>query len=94
MTTPRTVIITGGSKGMGRDIARAFHRSGDDVIVASRSDNGFAREFPERMHFVACDVRRPDDLHTLVRDAAKSGCIVQVSMSLNCKDGVILFRIL
>ncbi len=56
---------------MGRDIARAFHRNGDDVIVASRSDNGFAREFPERMHFVACDVRRPDDLHTLVRDRRK-----------------------
>ncbi|HET6247462.1 MAG TPA: SDR family oxidoreductase [Tepidisphaeraceae bacterium] len=75
MTTPRTVVITGGSKGMGRDIARAFHRNGDDVIVASRSDNGFAREFPERMHFAACDVRRPEDLHTLVRDSAQSGRI-------------------
>jgi len=75
VNTPRTVIITGGSKGIGQDIARAFHRNGDDVIVASRSDNGFAAEFSERMRFVACDVRRPDDLHALVGAAAKSGRI-------------------
>jgi 3-oxoacyl-[acyl-carrier protein] reductase/meso-butanediol dehydrogenase/(S,S)-butanediol dehydrogenase/diacetyl reductase len=75
VTAPRTVIVTGGSKGIGQDIARAFHRNGDDVIVASRTDNGFAGEFSERMRFVACDVRRPEDLHSLVRAAAKSGRI-------------------
>ncbi len=72
MNTPRTVVITGGNKGIGQDIARAFHRNGDDVIVASRSDNGFAGEFSERMRFIACDVRHPDDLHALVHAATKS----------------------
>lgn len=62
----RTVIITGGGKGIGSDIARAFHRSGDHVVVASRKDNGFCGQFSERMEFVACDVRHPKELHSLV----------------------------
>nr|WP_204807621.1 SDR family oxidoreductase [Mycobacterium riyadhense] len=51
------------------DIARAFHRNRDDVIVASRNDNGLIAEFSERVRFVACDVRGPDDLRAM-RSAA------------------------
>jgi hypothetical protein len=48
---------------------------------------------------VAADIpaetgRRSADRDHAPMAAAKSGCIVQASMSLNCKDGVILFRIL
>ena len=62
----RTVIVTGGTKGIGQSVARAFHEAGDTVFVAARSDNGFAAGFAERMRFVRCDVRRPENLEALV----------------------------
>lgn len=68
-TISRTVIVTGGTKGIGQSIARAFHEAGDTVFVAARSDNGFAAGFSERMRFVACDVRRPEELDALVETA-------------------------
>lgn len=48
---PRSVLITGGNRGIGLAIARAFTESGDDVIVTSRSG-----EAPEGLRAVACDV--------------------------------------
>lgn len=36
MTTPRTVLITGGAGGIGRGIARAFLAQGDRTILADR----------------------------------------------------------
>ena len=72
MASARTIVITGGTKGIGQDIARAFHANGDEVIVASRSDTKFADEFSERMRFIACDVRRPGDLQKLASAAIKA----------------------
>ena len=65
----RTILITGGAKGIGASISHAFHANGDSVLMASRSDNGFADQLGERARFVACDVRRPTDLHTVVQAA-------------------------
>ena len=65
----RTILITGGAKGIGAFISHAFHANGDCVLVASRSDNGFADQLGERARFVACDVRRPADLYTGVQAA-------------------------
>lgn len=62
----RTVIITGGTKGIGQDIARAFHKEGCNVFVTARSDNGFASEFAERMSFRACDVQDVKAINDLV----------------------------
>lgn len=36
MTTPRTVLVTGGAGGIGQGIARAFLAAGDRVILADR----------------------------------------------------------
>jgi 3-oxoacyl-[acyl-carrier protein] reductase len=36
----RTVLVTGGSKGIGRAVARRFLDAGDDVVITSRSDEG------------------------------------------------------
>lgn len=55
----RTVVVTGGGAGIGAAITRAFHASGDHVVVASRRDHGLARELGERVRFVECDVRSP-----------------------------------
>ena len=65
----RTVFITGGGRGLGADIARAFHAAGDRVVMASRSDSGLADELGDRARFLTCDVRRPDSLRDAMQQA-------------------------
>lgn len=65
----RTIIITGGAKGIGAAISCTFHVNGDHVLLASRSDNGLADQLGKRARFVACDVRRPADLHATAQAA-------------------------
>ena len=69
MDTKRTVVITGGAKGIGAFISRAFCANGDCVVMASRSDSGLAAQLGERARFVACDVRRPPDLRAAIQAA-------------------------
>ena len=40
MTENKTVVITGGGKGIGAAISRAFHGAGYSVVIGSRSDSG------------------------------------------------------
>jgi len=42
MSTPRTVLVTGASAGIGAAVARAFARLGDRVIVSARSTDRLA----------------------------------------------------
>ncbi|MCW2673102.1 MAG: short chain dehydrogenase [Frankiales bacterium] len=58
----RTVLITGGTRGLGRGIAQAFTDVGDRVVVCGRNPG----DGPGR--FVACDVRDPDAVDALVAD--------------------------
>ena len=67
--TGRTVIITGGAKGIGAFISRAFHQSGDFVLMASRKSSGLERELGDRARFVSCDVQRIADLQAVVQAA-------------------------
>jgi NAD(P)-dependent dehydrogenase (short-subunit alcohol dehydrogenase family) len=58
----RVVLVTGGTKGLGRGLAQAFVDAGDDVVVCGRNPGAG----PGR--FVACDVRDPDAVDALVAD--------------------------
>jgi len=53
----RSVLVTGGNRGIGRAIAEAFAAEGDSVAVTYRSG-----EPPEGFLGVRCDVTDPDDV--------------------------------
>jgi 3-oxoacyl-[acyl-carrier protein] reductase/meso-butanediol dehydrogenase/(S,S)-butanediol dehydrogenase/diacetyl reductase len=67
----RTVIVTGGARGMGAAITRAFHAAGDSVYMIGRTDTGLAKELGERARFVSADVRVPEQVHAAIDAAAR-----------------------
>ena len=69
MFTERTIIVTGGTSGIGAAIASAFYIAGGNVVIAARNDNGFAQKLGEHAKFVKTDVSKPCELHALVHAA-------------------------
>ena len=71
MSTP-VVLITGALTGIGRAAAFAFAREGNRVVVSGRhEDVGQAlaaelREFGGKAEFIRADVRREDDVRSLI----------------------------
>jgi NAD(P)-dependent dehydrogenase (short-subunit alcohol dehydrogenase family) len=70
MASSRTVVVTGGGRGVGASIARAFHDAGDYVAIVSRADTGLAAELGDRARFVAADVREVEALRDAIDAAA------------------------
>jgi NAD(P)-dependent dehydrogenase (short-subunit alcohol dehydrogenase family) len=70
----RTVVVTGGTRGVGAGIARAFLRAGADVLVCGRTPPADDGQLPEadgrRAEFCAADVRDPEQAGRLIADAA------------------------
>jgi NAD(P)-dependent dehydrogenase (short-subunit alcohol dehydrogenase family) len=68
--TGRVAIVTGGTRGIGLAIARAFLRAGADVLVCGRTEPAQPPAVEERAAgFVAADVRDPEQARRVV-DAA------------------------
>lgn len=65
----RTVIITGGNKGIGLEITRAFYQRGYYVMVGARTDNDAAQSFGEKVRFQSTDVRQEGDHIALAKTA-------------------------
>lgn len=72
----RTVVVTGGSKGIGKGIARVFARSGADVLIAARDENALrtaaeelAGEGAGRVETAIADVSKVDECRRLAEAA-------------------------
>jgi NAD(P)-dependent dehydrogenase (short-subunit alcohol dehydrogenase family) len=84
----RTVLVTGGNRGIGLAIARAFVDRGDRVVVAHRAGTA-----PEGMTGVACDVTDPgsvDAAFTTVE--AEVGPVEVLVANAGITDDTLLLR--
>ena len=68
--TGKTVIVTGGTKGIGRVITTTFLEHGADVVICARNapDSPVAANGKEAV-FVACDVRDPEQVKAVAQVA-------------------------
>lgn len=74
----KTVVVTGGTKGIGLDIVEGFLQEGADVFVGSRNDNEeFHKRCPKAV-FVKTDVRIREQVANLVAKASETSGQVDV----------------
>lgn len=59
----KTIIVTGGGRGIGRGITQSFIDAGASVIICGRREPDDA---PEGAHFTALDIRDPEAAKTLI----------------------------
>lgn len=65
----KTVVVTGGTRGIGLDIARAFATDGATVFVGARNESPLVRDLGANVHFVKMDVAKADDHRKIVSHA-------------------------
>jgi len=77
--TGRAAVVTGGSRGLGREMAAALAEQGADVLVCSRQAEEAERAAAEigtatgrRVIGIAADVTRPDEVAALIDRALAS----------------------
>src|SRR5579864_3826023 len=70
-TSGNTILITGGSTGIGFEFARQFLALGNTVIATGRDEAKLKKaksQLPE-MHIVSSDVSRPEQIAALLKKA-------------------------
>lgn len=82
MNNSRILVITGGNKGMGKEIARYFLDKGYKVFIGARTDNEIAKELGEGAFFIKTDVTKEEDLKRLTETAAKDSG--KIDVFINC----------
>ncbi len=65
----KTVVVTGGTEGIGAAIVAEFYQNGMSVMVGARRDNGFVKKLGPRARFFSMDVRRESDHREMAEQA-------------------------
>ncbi len=95
MSTPRTVVITGGSRGLGSGIVQSFLDSGDRVASCSRSSTDQVKQWesdhPDRFLFVEADIADRDQSTAFIKAVIeKFGSIdILVNNAGVARDGIL-----
>jgi NAD(P)-dependent dehydrogenase (short-subunit alcohol dehydrogenase family) len=69
----RVVVVTGGGRGIGAAITRAFHAEGERVVIVSRRDSGLAAALGPRATHVTADLTRAGDVTRAIEAAVSWG---------------------
>lgn len=73
----RTVVVTGGVRGVGAGISRAFLEAGADVVAVARREPDSVPEAGGRTaRFVSLDVRDPDAVQAFADDLDRADVLV------------------
>ncbi|MDR7364457.1 beta-ketoacyl-ACP reductase [Nocardioides marmoribigeumensis] len=84
----RSVLVTGGNRGIGRAIAEAFRELGDDVAITYRSG-----EPPEGFLAVRCDVTSAEDVDAAFAEIEeKQGPVEVLVANAGITDDTLLLR--
>ena len=67
----KTVVITGGTKGIGAAISQAFYEAGYSVLIGARNNNGLVSSLGDRARFQKTDVTKEADHIRLAQAALK-----------------------
>lgn len=70
----KTIVITGAGVGLGRALARRFHKEGETVVLLGRTVakvEAVAAELGERAMAVGCDVASPDSVRAAFAEIAR-----------------------
>lgn len=74
--TGKTALVTGGSKGLGKAIARGLVEAGADIVISSRHEDELRSALaeilegtPRKGSYVVADMHRRDDVQRLARQA-------------------------
>lgn len=94
----RRALVTGGSKGLGREIATALAQAGADIVISSRNTEAcaaaaraIADTTGRRASSIAADVAQAADVDRLFHEATRDGSRVDIlvnSAGLNIRNPV------
>lgn len=77
----KVIVVTGAGSGLGRALARSFHRDGDIVFLLGRTASKVekvAGELGERATAIACDIGSPEDVRAAFARIAQSHPTIDV----------------